>query len=73
MKPLHMKNAGDPARKFSNRRQWREFIAAIHESATAVTAAAWSTRPSAEIAREPLGMRINIAMSVAQEADQRKA
>jgi hypothetical protein len=68
-----MKAMGDPAQKFSNHRQWREFIAAIHESATAVTSVASSAPPSSGIARKPLGMRINIAMGIAQEADQRKA
>ena len=78
-----MKPFGDPARKFSNHRQWREFIAAIHASATGLDGAgtavarvagvAWSAGPLSGLARKPLGMRINIAMAVAQEAHQREA
>ncbi len=71
-----MRSFGNPAHKFSNHRQWREFIAAIHESATVVAGVAgpgWGAGPLAGIARKPLGMRINIAMAVAQEAHQRQA
>jgi hypothetical protein len=57
--------------KFSNHRQWREFIAAVHESATAVTDLAWSGGRLSG-ARKPLGMRINIALGLPQETDQGK-
>jgi hypothetical protein len=36
-----MRNLHDVRRKFSNHRQWREFIAAVHESVTSPCAATY--------------------------------
>jgi hypothetical protein len=36
-----MANVDDMTRKFSNHRQWREFIAAVHESVTSPCAATY--------------------------------
>jgi hypothetical protein len=53
-----MKAIADSQRKFSNPRQWREFMATTLESATAPSSTAWS---ASSVARPPLGARINIA------------
>jgi len=58
--------------KFSNHREWRVFIAAAHESSAAVTDVAWAGGRLTG-ARKPLGMRINIALGIAQESHQREA
>ncbi len=62
----------DSRRKFSNHRQWREFMAET-QSATAVTGSPSTGQRSAGMARQPLGVRIHIAMRLAQESNEREA
>lgn len=56
-----MKVLEDIRRKFSNRREWRDFISAVQCSVNYSTCL------------QPLRVRVHVAMCLAQEACQRQA
>jgi hypothetical protein len=65
-----MNSDDDSKRKFANHRDWRDYVSAV-QCSVAYPAIIGALRSGA--ARETFGMRVHVAMSLAQKSHQRKA